>query len=633
MSRRLAASASATRPGATSAPLSRARHRLFLALTLAVPVVFLVGVELVLRVAWAGGRSPAFDPVTLGGVPYLAPGRTVARRYFTGEATPPEPPVDLFAANKPAHALRIFVLGESTAAGFPYPRNGTFSRVLRDALGDVLPGDTVEVVNMGIAATNSYTMVDLAREVIAQKPDAVLIYAGHNEYYGALGVGSTIRAGASPALIRLYLSAGHLRTVALLRTAIAAATRAIRPERPDSLAATFMESVARDQEILFQSPEYEAGLRQFGDNLGVLLRRFRDARVPVFIGSVASNVRDQRPFVSRANGAARAAFDSASAALALGDSALARRLFLRARDLDVVRFRAPTALNGEIERAASALGARYVPVAERLEAASLARSPGRELFLEHVHPNRHGYLLIAEAFFDALRAQGFLGRRARLDRLDSWPSYETRMALTPFDERIAEHTVRTVTTRWPFVDRADALDYRGSYRPASLADSLALLVSRGGMPWLEAKLRVAADAEARHHADSALAEYRGVIRDRPLAELPYRLAGRALLAQGRLDEATAMLERALALAPSWETYHLLGVVALQQKRYERAIALLDRAVESAPGAVAPLYQLSLAFGLSQHLGPARAAAKRAAALDPGYPGLADWMRTLGMRSP
>ena len=29
----------------------------------------------------------------------------------------------------------------------------------------------------------------------SQEPDAVLIYAGHNEYYGALGVGSTESLG------------------------------------------------------------------------------------------------------------------------------------------------------------------------------------------------------------------------------------------------------------------------------------------------------------------------------------------------------------------------------------------------------------------------------------------------------
>src|SRR5207248_4270240 len=98
-----------------------------------------------------------------------------------------------------------------------YPHTGTFSRIVRDALRDVLPGDSVEVVNLGLAATNSFTLVDLADDVVAQHPDAVLVYAGHNEYYGALGIGSTVGVGSSPTFTRLYLRAERLRTVQLLR--------------------------------------------------------------------------------------------------------------------------------------------------------------------------------------------------------------------------------------------------------------------------------------------------------------------------------------------------------------------------------------------------------------------------------
>lgn len=86
------------------------------------------------------------------------------------------------------HAIRIFVMGESAAAGFPYQANAAFSYVIADVLQDAFPSDTIEVVNLGISATNSYTIADLVPDVIAQKPDAVLIYAGHNEYYGALGL-------------------------------------------------------------------------------------------------------------------------------------------------------------------------------------------------------------------------------------------------------------------------------------------------------------------------------------------------------------------------------------------------------------------------------------------------------------
>jgi tetratricopeptide (TPR) repeat protein len=622
-------------PAGAGAPdaLSPAKRRLFLALTLLVPLVLLGTLELVLRVAWRGGAIAAFTAVPAG-PGLLTPDPGVARRYFASEARPPAPPTDVFAATKPTRSLRLFVLGESSAAGFPYPHNGTFSRVLADALRDVLPGDSIEVVNVGIAATNSFTLVDLAEDVISQHPDAILIYAGHNEYYGALGVGSSVRVGSSPRFIRLYLAAQRLRTVLLLRNAIAAVRGSFGASPPaDSTAATFMESVARDQEIVLGGTAYAAGLAQFAGNMTIVLTQFRDARIPVFIGSIASNERDQRPFASPANGPARATFDSATRALAAGDSSVARRLFAHARDLDVVRFRAPAALDDTIRALATRLGAHYVPVAERMAGASPGGMPGRELFLEHVHPNRRGYALIAEAFFDALRARQFMGHAADLARLAPWPAYERRMELSAFDEATVRHTVRTITTRWPFVSRADAVDYRGTYRPVDFTDSLALLVARGGMTWTEGKLRLAAQREAAGDFEGALAEYRGLLRDKPYLEASQRLVGRTLARLNRVDEARPYLERAMAIQPNAESAYLLGSLALRSQDYPRAIALLDRAVTMAPDKVAPVYELSVAFGKSGNVAAARAAASRAAQLDARHPGLGEWMTALGMRAP
>ncbi|MEO8334488.1 MAG: tetratricopeptide repeat protein [bacterium] len=598
------------------------------------PILVLGLVEGILRITWPGGDIPTFEPATPGDTTLRTPNPRVGRRYFAGESMPPAPPTDVFAVLKPEHTLRLFVLGASTAAGFPYPHNGTFSRVVRDALSDVLPNDSVEVVNVGIAATNSYTVVDLTGDVLAQHPDGVLIYAGHNEYYGALGVGSTIRSGSSPRLVRASLAAQRWRTVRLLRVGIDRVLAASRSRTPiDSTVATFMESVAADQQIELGGSAYNAGLAQFRENMSIVLRRFRDAGVPVFIASIASNERDQPPFVSNANGPARAAYDSGQRALAQSDSANARRLFTRARDLDVIRFRAPAAVNDTIRALAARYGAHYVPVAERFAESSPAGMTGHELFLEHVHPNRHGYALIGEAFVAALRDQHYLGRIAASDRLAPWTDYERRMELSPFDERIVHHTVTTITTRWPFVARRDAQDYRGTYRPIDYADSLALLVSRGGMAWAEAKLRLAARDEAAGAHDAALAEYRGLLRDRPFAEPGYRLVGRALFASGRAEVAVPYLERAFSLTPTGESCYLLGVIALQLKDYPRAITWLDRAVTLQPDAVASLYQLSLAFGLSHNVQAARGAAARAAQLDPRYPGLVAWMKVIGMNAP
>ena len=198
---------------------------------------------------------------------------------------PPSPPHDAFAREKPANGFRVFVLGESATAGFPYPHNGTFSRILRDALHDVLPADSVEVVNLGIPATNSYQMLDLVDEVIAEHPDAVLIYAGHNEYYGALGVGSTVRVASSPALVRMYLRAMHWRVPALLNAAVAALRRRVSPPPTGDVAvASFMETVVADQDIRTGSLRLHAGERQFEGNMVRLLARLRAAGVPTFVG-------------------------------------------------------------------------------------------------------------------------------------------------------------------------------------------------------------------------------------------------------------------------------------------------------------------------------------------------------------
>jgi tetratricopeptide (TPR) repeat protein len=607
---------------------------LLVGLTLLVPVLVLLALEGILRVGWPSGALPAFERLATARSALLVPSRAIGARYFVGDPRPPATPLDPFAARKAPRTLRIFVLGESSAAGFPYPHNGTFSRVLRDALRDVLPQDSVEVVNLGLAATNSFTMLDLVDDVIAQKPDAVLIYAGHNEYYGALGVGSTISAGTSPTLVRAMLAAQRWRTVRLLRVGLARAAGAFRsrPAVGDDVA-SLMESVAADQEIVLGSSRYEAGLTQFSGNLERIFARFRSAAVPVLVGSIASNLKDQPPLASAANGPARAAYDSARRALAQGDRGVARALFLRARDLDVVRFRAPSALNATIADRARRGGAVYVPVAERLDSAAVDGIPGSDLFLEHVHPNRRGYLLIAQSYFAALRDRGFLGRHAQLDRLAPWPDYERRMELSPFDERVAHHSVRAIVTRWPFVSRASAIDYRGSYQPADAGDSLALAVSRGGIAWAEAKRQFGGMLEARGDYAGALAEYRGIQRDLPYLELPHRFVGRTMMALGRSREAVDPLERALKLEPTAETSFLLGTLALQEKSYDRAIALLDDAVRRDPGAAAPLFNLSLAFGLSGNAQPARNAAQRLARLHPRHPGLAEWMRTLGMPPP
>jgi tetratricopeptide (TPR) repeat protein len=618
-----------------SAELSRRKRLVFSAIAVVSPLVLLAILEVGLRIGHYGGETPLFEaPEKLHGL-YLVPGRRVAARYFPRVKSPPSPPFDAFLVTKPAHGFRIFVMGESAAAGFPYLANGAFSNVLGDALQDVLPTDTVEVVNLGIAATNSYTIADLAPEVIAQRPDAILIYAGHNEYYGALGAGSTETLGAVPAFVRLYLRLQRFKTFLLLRnvaTNVLAFAHGESPLASPDPHPSRMETVVRDQRITLGGRVYERGKRQFESNLLVAVGAFRRAGVPVFIGSTPSNLRDQRPFGSVASprdSSAAAIFDSASGTLARGDTAGARSLFARARDLDLIRFRAPGEFREVIKSVAARTGAHYVPSEEAFDSAARYGIPGQDLFLEHVHPNAGGYLLLGRTYFEALKRAGLL-TKANLGRLAAWDDYARRMDLTALDNRIVYHTVKTITTRWPFLPLNAQQNYRGTYQPTDFTDSLAFEVSMGTVHWAQAKVATARRFAARGQIDSAIAEYAGLIRREPHSEAGYRLAGAALLDAKQPERARPYLEKSYGIEPTPFTAYALGVFARQSGDPQRAIALLEQSLSLSPNSPLTLYQLAITYAVAHDMDHARATAARLAVVNPQYPGLVSLASALGM---
>jgi len=508
-------------------------------------------------------------------------------------------------------------------------------------LRDVFPGRQVEVVNLGIPATNSWTLRDLAGEVVDLEPDAVVIYAGHNEYYGALGVASTAGGGRIPVLVRATLALQRLRVVQGVRDVVArirgmTGAAAGDAGSPDDVAvATFMETIARDEPVELGSRDYEAGVEQFESNMTAVLRSFRQAGVPVFVGSLTSNLRDQAPLSHASNdasGGAREVFEAARARLAQAgteeDSANLLPDFVRARNLDVVRFRAPSAFDSVVSRVAAAGGATYVPVRELFVERADGGIPGADLFVEHVHPTAEGYALIASAFAEAMRRAELLPEAA-WSRMRSVSAYVGGMHLTRFDSLLTVHTVRTVTSRWPFVAASEAFDYRGSYAPVDPVDSLAMFVSRGGMTWAAAKVQLAEWYMRAGDATRAADEYAGLVRDMPpVFEEPWRRYGEALLRAGRPGEAERVLNFARVIEPTQAGQRLLAQAAMARGDTASAVVALEDAVRRWPSDAAAWYQLSVAAALVQDVARARAAGLQAARLEPGMPGLSEWLATL-----
>jgi tetratricopeptide (TPR) repeat protein len=161
-------------------------------------------------------------------------------------------------------------------------------------------------------------------------------------------------------------------------------------------------------------------------------------------------------------------------------------------------------------------------------------------------------------------------------------------------------------------------------------DSLAFAVSRGER-WELAKMQLAGDYEQRQQFDSAAAEYAGLARDAPLVDQPWLLLARVLAQAGHTDEAEAALRKAIAINPTAPGLAALGRRAAQRRLMPEAIALFQRSLSIQPMQPDVLYQLSLSYAMAGDLTSARRSALQLAQIAPGYKGVGELLRTLGVR--
>lgn len=616
------------------------------------PWILLGVLEIVLRVAGYGGSYPVFV-VAPGHTEYLLPNPEMARRYLAGGPFVPTPAIEFFRAQRTPRTYRIVFQGESSAQGFPYGHGGMPSRMLEQRLQATYPDRDIEVVNTALTGINSYTLLDQVPDILAQRPDAVLIYTGHNEYYGVFGVGSSRGFGAHRALVRGYLFARRSRIVQLLTNVVG---RIARGSSSDGRAPrTVMELMSGGQRIPLGSPRYREGLAQFRANLAELLSRYHERGVTVLIGTLVSDERDQPPLA----GPDAADTDSAAAYYALGqrldaagDTSRARAAYREAKERDPLRFRAPEAMNQIIREEAARHGAIVVETQRAIEQASPGGIPGHTLILEHLHPNLDGYFVIASAFYDAMRSRHMIGDwTAPVAANDARHS----LAVTPVDSLVAVMRTDRLVSGWPFRPRgAERTAMVDTLRPRDLVTALAQGIVLGQVTWPDAmeRLRGAADTARNDDvATRAALALAGEYRYSPeplleLAELSRRL--------GRDDEALGYAQRALARRETAAGEQIVGQLLLKRGQRDEALPHLRQAAVLAPGDrraegryvaatelpeleqrrdrsprdPTALYDLALAYMLTDQEEKARAVLTALQRVAPDHPGASQLMQHL-----
>jgi Flp pilus assembly protein TadD len=601
------------------------------ALALASPLVLLAGAEMTLRALHAGHPTALLVPA-----PEIGPGVFVENPAYGNAFFPASlarTPAPILLRPKAAGAIRVVVLGESAAMGFPLPEFG-LARTLHATLSLRFPSIRWEVVNGTMTAINSHALLDMAQDLCAHEPDVLVVYAGNNEVIGPHGPGTVFgRFTASHALIRLHLT--------LRRTRIGQSLSALHRLLPRAKGLPKWQGLSEFEglEIRNGDERLRGMYRHFADNLAGIVRAAQHAGAGVVLCTVAVNLRDWPPLASThrhakdspefarwrreiAEGDRAVEEGSWDAALqhfgrareiepahadtvfrvaecldALGRTRDARAAYEEARDLDAYRFRADGEINRIIRRVAAEHNVACADAAGHLSTPG-GGAPGSEEFLDHVHLTFDGMLGLAEA----------IGRTvpAALPRRQS-PGAQ-------------EQPLRDIARRALFYTEWDEADVASSlirFRASSLVES-----QRHHERWtssLERKKKDAADFIAARGIEDLRRRYGESRTLRPDDWQADLLLGRHLSEMGRREEARAPLERACAAMPRHDEGNFyLGLACEESGDFVRAAEHYRRALRARPYDTTLIRNLAHAEHRLGNRGDAKRWCRRALRIQPGF---------------
>jgi tetratricopeptide (TPR) repeat protein len=591
---------------------SRKKRLIFKTVAITLPFLVLFLVEISLRIFQYGNNLNLFIEAR-NNPDYLVLNPAASKRYFINESFAPTGNSELFKRNKDDSTLRIFVLGESTTIGYPFFHNGSFHRWLQYRLMRTFPDRQFEIINLSLTAVNSYTVLGFAKELVNYKPDAVLIYTGHNEFYGTLGVGSSNRIANNAFVNRLMLFLRQFRIVQWL-TNTYEKVKNLHGSDTKYSGQTLMQRMVGDQQIAYGSNLFYKGVSQFVSNMNETLELFDSHRIPVFVSNLVSNDRDLKPFVSIPPDSIRFPGFGKNLALGIrafnqgdwesaysflltadkmydahalcnfylgklleirGDQNRAKLYFTRARDLDGLRFRAPAMINDTISKLCGKYPyAHFVDTKTAFEESSDGHIIGNGLMLEHVHPNLAGYAILSDVFYKALKKENIISP-AKGNELTLQQLIQT-MPITVVDSLTGIYRISKLKNSWPFsaVLTHDSLEI--TTEEGKLADSIAFRK----MNWPYAMDALYNYYLDRNDLSMAKTVMETLVLEHPTEANLYDQTATIYGKLGNYEDAAFYFRKAFAIAPSFTDAKTLFVIYLRLDQPGHAMPYLNYAIQN-----------------------------------------------------
>ncbi|MFN4216268.1 MAG: SGNH/GDSL hydrolase family protein [Brevinematales bacterium] len=400
-------------------------------------VVLFLMIEACFRLVGMGYSTEPFERVV--GTPYYRDNPDFLNKYYPSRRTPRSEAKfkNLFLVEKPTNGLRIFIVGGSTAQGWPFEPNQSFGKMIQAALERILPEKEVEVINLGYSAMSSYYVADVMKKLFRYQPDVILLYTGQNEYYGTISA----TTGGGYFAQCLYLALREWRIFQVLFGFF---------ERKKNSSQTMMAAQFAGHHV----PPGEVDKRvakAFERNLSFVFDEAKKGGVNVVVYEMAANLIHMPPFASmdeeivsplilsnqmrfrhetwkteetkRLLDTWRDQFPSNAHVWYL--TGIARRTkgeeFLSslrlAKDLDVIPFRYRETLREVLHQVVREKKVVFIPLQEEIERRFGPDGFGRLLFVDHLHFQYRGQVFLAELGTKAILSFVFPERVKEVDRL------------------------------------------------------------------------------------------------------------------------------------------------------------------------------------------------------------------------
>lgn len=594
----------------------------FYLILILIPIMFFVLLEAVLRLISYGRDYTVFTQVTNYYPDKLYLNPVIPHKYFYNLQKGPGTIPDGFDIEKKKNAFRVFVLGGSSTAGWPYVPNVSFSRQLKRKLELLYPENKIEVVNCAMSAINSYTIRDFIPAVLNHKPDLILIYAGHNEYYGALGPGSSTSFGTSRFLTNSYIWLQDFKTTQLIQNIISGiygAAQSTDDKTADN--ETLMSRMIGESLIPLNSDLYEKGIEQFAGNYRDIVKMINDADVPLIIGTVTSNLKDQKPFISVEGNnlpPADKIFNQAKEEYAKVNYIKSEELFLYAKELDALRFRAPKKINEIIKNYSEEFDIPLVDIDEAFKRKSENGIVGYNLTVDHLHPNIEGYKIIAGEFYTKMEEKKYLpeGKRVPLSSEAQDSILAADFPITALDSTLANMRLIMLLGAYPFVPKGSSNILMKNYKIDDIYDSISVSMLNYDITWEEGHVKLANKFLADMDYKNFAREMNAVIEERPYNNTPYEYLIDHLVEAGERALALSYLYKMDRHVSSYYSKKWIGQVELHFNNVRKALQYLEEAAKYKETDSQTLYNLAGAYYLNNQIDKAISAAEKSVALNP-----------------